>query len=189
MKVQILNHEILSVIGMCLRSDPSQLKRITTSALNTFIVVFLVAFGIIPSIAYMYSCTGTRTRTIYKIVYLRHTRWSRLYPVRAFIPHLHCINRSFILCLSIVRTLPARENDGILACDTSAPSANTTILQRTIAAASNLRGFPVGIGRRFGSNHIIEDFKWSSGIIEMVHIVSNDVRVSASGNDFIPCKV
>lgn len=50
-----MNHKVLSAVSMCLRSDASHLKRIASWALNALVVVFLIALGVLPSNAYMYT--------------------------------------------------------------------------------------------------------------------------------------
>lgn len=55
MEVQKLNHKILFALGMCLRSDASQLKRIASTAVNVLLVIFVIAFGVNSSVAYMYT--------------------------------------------------------------------------------------------------------------------------------------
>lgn len=54
MEVQKLNHKILSAFGMCLGNDASQLKRISSWAVNVVNVSYIVVFAAMPSIANMY---------------------------------------------------------------------------------------------------------------------------------------
>lgn len=54
MKVQQLNHKILSSMGMCLSSEASNLQRMAVFALNAVNTIFIIACMVIPSVAFMY---------------------------------------------------------------------------------------------------------------------------------------
>lgn len=54
MKVQKLNHKILSSMGMCLSSEASDLQRMVSFAFNVVITIFIVACSVMPSVVYMY---------------------------------------------------------------------------------------------------------------------------------------
>lgn len=87
MEVQKLTYKILCSISMCLESDASRLKLITVLALNVVVAIFLIAFGIMTSIAYMYSHANDLQNCLfaaYQVVAFT------IFRVRAFTSHLPC---------------------------------------------------------------------------------------------------